>query len=136
MSAAMNEKERREAISAGERALQSLHEARDALKSARNWGIFDIVGGGFFSTLIKHGHMDDARAAMERAQQDLRIFSRELGDVHIQLDTGDFLTFADFFFDGFIADMMVQSRIAEAQSQVEDVAAKVEALLAYLYTHE
>ena len=132
----MNEIERREAIDAGERALQSLHQAQDALKSARNWGIFDIVGGGFISTLVKHGHMDDARAAMARAQQDLRLFSRELDDVNIQLDTGDFLTFADFFFDGFIADMMVQSRIADAQAQVEDVTAKVEALLAYLYTHE
>lgn len=132
----MNEKERQEAIAAGERALQSLHQAQDALKSARNWGIFDIVGGGFISTLVKHGHMDDARAAMSRAQQDLKAFSRELDDVNIQLDVSDLMTFGDFFFDNFFMDMVVQGRIVEAQEQVDDTAAKVEALLAYLYTHE
>lgn len=132
----MNDIERREAIDAGERALQSLHQAQDALKSARGWGVFDIVGGGFLSTLIKHGHMDDARSAMERAQQDLRVFSRELDDVNIQLDVSQLMTLGDFFFDNFFMDMIVQGRIAEAQAQVEDVTAKVEALLAYLYTHE
>ena len=37
------EKERQEAIRAGERALNSLSSAFFELKSARNWGIVDIV---------------------------------------------------------------------------------------------
>ena len=36
-----------EAIRAGERALSSLRAAQDKLGSARNWGIFDMLGGGF-----------------------------------------------------------------------------------------
>ena len=41
----------------------------------------------------------------------------------------DFLTFADFFFDGVIADYLVQSKIAEARAQVSDAIYQVERLL-------
>ena len=39
-------KELDEAILAGERALGSLKTAYDNLTSAKNWGIFDMMGGG------------------------------------------------------------------------------------------
>ncbi len=124
------EKERQEAIRAGERALNSLSSAFFELKSARNWGIVDIVGGGFFSTLIKHSKMSRAQSLMEQARYDLRSFSRELRDVEgyvdLNIDLNDFLSFADFFFDGLIADWMVQSRINRARSQVEEAIRRVE----------
>ena len=66
----MNEaKELREAIAAADFALDSLCRARDSLNSARNWGIFDIVGGGLISTLIKRSKMSDASAEMEAAKR-------------------------------------------------------------------
>jgi len=124
------EKERQEAIRAGERALNSLSSAFFELKSARNWGIVDLVGGGFFSTLIKHSKMGRAQSYMEQARYDLRNFSRELRDVEgyvdLNIDLNDFLSFADFFFDGLIADWMVQSRINQARSQVEEAIRRVE----------
>ena len=42
------EQEIREAQYAGQRALASLHMAEEKLGSARNWGIWDMLGGGFF----------------------------------------------------------------------------------------
>ena len=45
---------------------------------------------------------------------------------------GDFLSFADYFFDGIIADIMVQSRIKEAKKQVEDAIRRVQYILAQL----
>lgn len=128
----MYEVERQEAIAAGERALSSLNKARDSLNGARSWGVLDILGGGFFSTMFKRSNMSDAQAAMEQAGRDLQMFRKELGDVNMSLDVGDFLSFADYFFDGFIADMMVQSRIADAQKQVEAATEQVEHLLAQL----
>lgn len=128
----MYEVERQEAIAAGERALSSLNKARDSLSGARSWGVLDILGGGFFSTMLKHSNMSDAQVAMEQAGRDLQMFRKELGDVNMSLDVGDFLSFADYFFDGFIADMMVQSRIADAQKQVEAATEQVEHLLAQL----
>lgn len=41
------EKEKREAIEAGQRALSSLRTAEENLNSAKNWGLVDMFGGGF-----------------------------------------------------------------------------------------
>ena len=51
------EKEKREAINAGNRALNSLRTARENLNSAKNWGLADMFGGGFFTTMLKHSKM-------------------------------------------------------------------------------
>ena len=63
----------------------------------------------------------------------LRNFSKELKDVNIacnlNLDMGDFLTFADYFFDGFAVDWMVQERINKARNQVEEAIRRTEEAL-------
>ena len=118
-----NEQEIREAIQAADSALFHLRNAQQKLRSARNWGIYDLLGGGFFSTLIKHSKMDRARDEVEAARNAVCRFSRELSDVagstQFEMDTDDFLAFADYFFDGFLADYMVQSRIGRAREQID-----------------
>ena len=78
----------------------------------------------------------DAKSSLNRAKYDLERFGRELSDVRdiqgLNVEIGDFLTFADFFFDGFIADMMVQSKIRKAQDQIDDAIDRVETLLGRL----
>ncbi|MDO4339748.1 MAG: hypothetical protein Q4C91_16920 [Eubacteriales bacterium] len=129
----MMRREIQEAVEAGERALRSLRLAKERLDSARSWGIFDMLGGGFFSDMMKHSRMNDAASYMEDAKRDLQKFQRELRDVHVptelRMEVSGFLTFADFFFDGFIADYMVQSRIADAREQVNSAISRVESLL-------
>ena len=49
------EKEKREAIEAGQRALSSLRTAKENLNSAKNWGLVDMFGGGFFSGQTEYG---------------------------------------------------------------------------------
>lgn len=123
----------REAIAAGERALGSLYVAQDKLNSARGWGIFDMLGGGFIADLIKHSKMEEASKSMEEAKYSLQRFRKELSDVNgnfnLQLNIGGFLSFADFFFDGFVADYLVQSKISDARRQVEDAIVKVSRIL-------
>ena len=130
----IDDRERQEAIDAGERALDSLYGVRKELESAGNWGSLDMFGGGMFTTFVKHSKMNDAQRYMERAKRDLAAFSRELADVSetLNINTGDFLSFADYFFDGFLADMMVQSRIHDAQRQVDDAIYRVESILSRL----
>lgn len=126
----------REAITAGERALSSLYAAQNKLKSARGWGIFDMLGGGLLSDLMKHSRMNDASSYMEAARRDLEIFKRELADVstsyNLRMDVDGFLTFADFFFDGLIADYLVQTKISQAREEVEEAIVKVSKILAEL----
>ena len=129
----MMNKEVREAINAGERALYSLREAQNNLQSAKNWGIFDMFGGGFLADVMKHSKMNNASTYMENAKYDLQVFQRELRDVYINLDmkvdVSGFLSFADFFFDGIVADYLVQSRIGEARRQVDSAIYQVENIL-------
>jgi len=126
-------KEIREAVFSGEKALVSLKDAKRYLDSARNWGVVDIFGGDLFSGLMKHSNIDKASQAMDRAKHDLRDFQQELHDVHdlpdMHIDMGDFMTFADYFFDGFIVDFMVQSKINEARQQVNNAISRVEGIL-------
>lgn len=130
------EKEKREAIDAGSRALSSLREAQKNLGSAKNWGILDMLGGGAASSLVKHTKMNNAKQNMEQAKQDLWRFSRELDDVSMNYDldieTGDFLSFADWFVDGFFVDWVVQDRINKASDQVDNAIRRVEAILSQL----
>lgn len=133
MSDEMRERELQEAIQAGEQALKSLRAAAEKLDSAKKWGIFDMLGGGFLASLVKNSKMDQAAADMTSARYDLQRFQRELKDVCVtadmQLEVSDFLTFADFFFDGFVADYLVQSRIEEARAKVDRAIALVDGAL-------
>lgn len=123
----------REAQKAGTQALQSLYAAQEKLEHARIWGIWDMLGGGFFVDMIKHSRLKDASVYLEVAKADLNVFRRELknveGPLDLRLDISGFLVFADFFFDGLIADYLVQSRIADAREQVADAIRRVEHIL-------
>lgn len=123
-------KEINEAIEAGQRALMSLRQAENKLSSARNWGIVDLFGGGFLTDMMKHSKINDASRYVEQAKWDLRKFQRELKDVNlpteVKIEIGGFLSFADFFFDGIVADYLVQSKIANARQQIADAIRIVE----------
>ena len=117
------DKEREEAIRAGECARESLQKALESLDSARSWGICDILTrGGILIPLLKRSKMDKASACIEEAKASLESFSRELRDVReyaqISITTDDFWGFADWFFDGGISDWIMQSRINDARGQV------------------
>ena len=68
--------------------------------------------------------MDQAKQNMEQYKYDLQNFSRELNDVNmacnLNINTNDFLAFADYLLDGFVIDWMVQDRINKAKQQVRE----------------
>ena len=126
-------REIKEAKDAGNRALTSLESALKQLESASSWGLFDMLGGGLISGMMKHSRLDDASEYMEQAKYELQCFQKELLDLSIPEDfgihIGSFLTFADFFFDGIIADWMVQSKISDARLQVEQAIEKIQVIM-------
>ena len=125
-----------EAIRAGQQARDSLLKAKDCLKSAGNWGLLDMFGGGLFTTFVKRTRMNDAEQLVQQARSDLKRFGKELADVEsiadFHVETGNFLTFADYFLDSFLMDWLVQSKIRDAQRQVDDAIEKVEYILQQL----
>lgn len=122
----MDERELTEAKRAADAALRALEEAQQYLGSARNWGVADILGGGLLTTMVKRGKMEDAERCLMRARNAMNRLARELADLpEARLELGDFLTFADYFFDGAIADFLVQSRIRRTQEQTEEAIRQV-----------
>lgn len=112
-----------EALQAGVRASDALLNVYNSLKSAKDWGTWDMFGGGFISTNAKYSDIDDANEYAVEAQALLRAFGSELKDVNlnynITLNIGEFDRFADYFFDGILADWSVQSKIEESVRSVE-----------------
>lgn len=129
-------KELREAISAGNSALNIASQVLSSLDSAEGWGTWDLLGGGLISDLAKHSHLDDAQGSIEDLQSQLRRFKTELADVTIhadmQVNVDGFLRFADYFFDGLFADWAVLDKISQSQSQVQQTKSQIETVLSRL----
>ena len=122
---------------AADMASMSLQKAEELLQKASSWGIWDMLGGGMFTTWIKHSRIDDARTSLEEARRSVRSLRRELMDIDIpadfKIDIGEFLNFADYFFDGLIIDWMVQAKIREASDNVSEAIRRVETLRTRLH---
>ena len=129
MSGSVDPREVDEAIRAGERALDSLREAKGKLNSARNWGIYDILGGGMISSIVKHSKMSSANEWVERANYDLKRFAKELRDVDeegLYVQAGSLASTMDIFFDNVFSDFIVQNRINEARAEIDRMIDRIE----------
>ena len=86
--------------------------------------------------MIKHDRIESASECINHARRDLVIFERELRDVHLSdeldIDVDDFLTAADFFFDGAVADYLVQRKISKAKKDVARAIDEVQEVLTLL----
>lgn len=126
------EVERQEAIVAGERALESLQNAKRYMHKARNWGVVDILGGGMITSAIKHSNIDNAQMELEQAKNDLVSFAEELRDIDFQaqgLEFGNLLSLVDVFCDNVFADVMVQHRILKSETQLNKAIKQIEDIL-------
>ena len=83
--------------------------------------------------------MDSAEPQLVQAKKDLEAFEKVLKDIHVtadlRMEIGSFLSFADFFFDGPIADYMVQNRIKNTLEDIDDAICHVEALMERIKNH-
>ena len=126
-------KEYGEAITAGKQAVSTLNMALSSLQSAKNWSTVDMFGGGLITTAMKHSNFDDAKHYIHSAQSKLRQFQEELLDIkthyEANVEIGGMLTFADYFFDGFIVDWIVHGKINESYSQTQSTLASVTRVL-------
>lgn len=108
-----------------DRILPLLDDAERSFSSARNWGFLDMLGGGLIVDLIKHSKINNAASSMNEINYLLRDLERELKDVKFPTDysmnTMGFATFADFLFDGILADVYMQSKIMNSLDQVREL---------------
>jgi hypothetical protein len=129
----VNPKEIGEARAVAQQVLALLGDVEKQLKSARNWGFYDLVRGGFLASMIKHGKIDKAEALLRSVSHKLDELQKELSDVAIGLGPGvnisGFERFMDIAFDNIISDWMVQSKIHDSLSEVARLRADVERVI-------
>ncbi|MBS6397774.1 MAG: hypothetical protein KH452_11615 [Clostridiales bacterium] len=130
------ENEIREALDAGRRALGTAEEVIETLDSAESWSTWDMLGGGLLTDMAKYEELDQVQDLVERLQGELHSLKTELSDVDVYADISveidGFLQFADFFFDGFFADLAVREQIHVSQEQAEQVRSQIQVVLARL----
>lgn len=102
-----------------------LDQAEKKFASARNWGFVDIFGGGLITDLIKHSHLNAASNIMNRINYLLQTLQSQLKSLVLpgdfSMNTGTFASFADFVFDGVLADVYMQSKIMTSLDQVREL---------------
>lgn len=127
-----NRREIAEALGVVDELLPLVDKAERDFKSARGWGVVDILGGGLVTNLIKHARVGSAKDSMYRINDLLRDLRRELSDISVpsgyEMEVGGFSTFADFFFDGILADVYMQSKILSSLNEIRDLRERLLAL--------
>lgn len=134
------QKEIQEALDAGQQVLRQISDIEGALKSASNWGVADMLGGGFVTDMFKYSRLDDAQKQMNELNRLLQMYSKELKDLdvdlHLSANIGSGMQFADFFFDNIFTDAMAFDRINKLRDQVTDIRRQVEYYRDMLYQRQ
>lgn len=123
--------EAQEAVSAGERALAAANEVVHSLEDSSDMATLDLFTDSFFVNMAKYSSIDEAQGHIERLRMALRRFDTELADVgdSLNVDIGDFLGFADFFFDGLFTDLASKGRIDVTLDRAYDVEQRINSSL-------
>lgn len=127
------QREYKEAVSAGRTVLFEMGKLIESLNSASNWGAIDILGGGMLPTAVKHSHIDSAKECAYRINKYMGQFKRELKDINIdnsmEVNLTSFESFGDYFFDGFFMDYIVQNKIEASLNSAEALKRKLQILI-------
>lgn len=132
------QKEIQEAVTAGNRALDITRKILEDLDSAKNWSTFDLMGGGLIADMAKYDRLNKVQDKIQDLQAALRGFRTELadvterisGDLHVEI--GDFLHFADYFFDGLFTDWMVYDKINDSRGRTLRTREQIQKILGQL----
>lgn len=113
----------------GDKVLFQIASIEDSLMSA------PIGDGGYvwWRIPLRYGEvwtLDDAKQQMYELNRLLSMYSKELKDLdvdlHLSANIGSGMQFADFFFDGLVADSMALNHINRLRDQTADVRRSVQ----------
>ena len=133
MAAWLNEADRTEARRLCAQARRLLQQAYEQAQSARNWGIYDMLGGGVVSSIVKHNRIDSAQTYLNQAQpilQRLGALMQQQGLTNGLADNAadGFTKVIDIGFDNIFTDLFVQGKISDMKSSIEIALGKLNAL--------
>lgn len=128
--------ELKEARTAAHNVLARIDNAVSSLDSASSWGLFDILGGGTFSSFIKREKIKDANSDIRGLSASLQVLNKELEDVHMHLpqEISNTMTdtMFDIWFDNIFTDVRVQGEIKESLRKLKGFRMSVIEIIAQL----
>lgn|GEM_PF-6388066 len=122
-----------EAVRAGEEASRRLRSASETLRSARNWGTYDMFSKkSWISSMVKQDKVKSAQSDMTYANHALERFEKEVEDVASihktyvgEIAFSSTVKTFDIWFDNIFTDIHVQRRINRAREDVSSTLVKV-----------
>ena len=126
-------KELQEAKDAANKIIEKIDRAMDYLDSAEFWGMWDIFGGDFFSSLKKRNKIEEANECIKDIVDSVKVLNKELKDVDMVLpeevsNTMNDRTF-DIWLDNIFTDLRVQEEIKDAMKELREFKNGIEDLL-------
>lgn len=104
-----------EALEAANAYQQLLETLIEQLRSAKDWGTWDVLGGGLLSSYVKQQRLNEVRKTVSSLRHYESNFRRELADVRqskaLNVEISGLEEVLDVFFDNLITDWIVQQRI-------------------------
>lgn len=134
------QKEIDEALSACRKLIASLSNARDDLASAKSWGLFETLGEGLISDVVKEDQLKRVSQYILDSGDKAKRLTSELSDLKPYFDfeileINALSNSYDIFFDQIFSDSAIQSQIDDAylkicknQALAESVHKKLDAL--------
>ncbi len=134
------QKEIDEALSACRKLIASLSNAKDDLASAKSWGLFETLGEGLISDVVKEDQLKRVSQYILDSGDKAKLLTSELSDLKPYFDfeileINALSNSYDIFFDQIFSDSAIQSQIDDAylkicknQALAESVHKKLEAL--------
>lgn len=117
----MDEIQKENIICLADEIIAELGNAERYLKSARNWGIADMLGGKWIIDLIKHSKLGNAQSSMERVNYLMHEFkskTNQVSNADYRMNISGLLTFSDFVFDSGVVDLYMTAKIMKSLEQV------------------
>lgn len=126
-------KELQEARDAANKVIEKIDRAMESLDSAEFWGMWDIFGGDFFSSLKKRNKIEEANEYINDITDSVKVLDKELKDVDMILpeevsNTMNDRTF-DIWLDNILTDLRVQEEIKDAMKELREFKNGIEDLL-------
>lgn len=125
--------ELQEAKKAAQEVIATIDVATSSLKSASTWGIFDILGGGLFASLVKRDKIKDVNEDIQSVYYALNLLNRELKDIdeHFPTEISNTLgdNILDVYFDNIFTDLRVQGEIKQELTQLKELRSSISDLI-------
>lgn len=108
--------------------MEEIKDAEKEIYSAKDWGVFDLLGGGFLASMVKRDKMKMAQYSIEKINASLKELSKELKDVDMSIesciDTQDELF--DVWLDNIFTDIRIQKNIEETAQSLGNLKNEIE----------